>query len=426
MGRRRRGDDFEGLVGPIAVILFLLGAVIIAFLRALLLAVLIGGGSALACFLLYRLGRRLWERQLDIETYLPRIDWSLPAIPSFGTGWVDIRYPEFSTPSPVLISHVIGTSGAWKDVLVDLARFPALRNTSGPEDLRQRVSACEAAAADMLRQASAVAGELAWRTQVELEQQITQWQGAEKILEGRVRPQMERLQCAIQAMSSGHFLDRLKANRLRSRLSQYEIQLSGRHHEVREMARRQEQAVRSFLNPAQRERTLQERIQQDLARMKEVVTSKEFAGAAAEVAVIEVLSSLAGGSMIFNDVKLEAGRYIHFGGKPLMSAQIDTLAITTAGVFVVEVKNWSREFAHSGEGFSPYEQANRASYLVFDRLRSAGISIKVQAIIATNGSLPEKGEHKVAVVSIGRLRRYIQGAPAAQVDVLAVRQALGL
>jgi hypothetical protein len=46
MGRRRRGDDFEGLVGPIAVILFLFGAVIIAFLRALLLAVLIGGGLA--------------------------------------------------------------------------------------------------------------------------------------------------------------------------------------------------------------------------------------------------------------------------------------------------------------------------------------------------------------------------------------------
>jgi hypothetical protein len=161
--------------------------------------------------------------------------------------------------------------------------------------------------------------------------------------------------------------------------------------------------------------------------MKEVIASKDFAGAVAEVAVIEELNSLSAGSLVFNDVRMESGRYIHFGGKPLMSAQIDTLAITSVGVFVVEVKNWSREFALSGEGFSPYEQASRASYLVFDRLRSAGISAKVRAIIATQGSLPDRGDSKVAVVQIGRLRRYIEGGPATTpVDVPAVSSALGL
>jgi hypothetical protein len=173
---------------------------------------------------------------------------------------------------------------------------------------------------------------------------------------------------------------------------------------------------------------LQGRIQRDLATMKEVIASKDFAGAAAEVAVIEELSSLPAGSLVFNDVRLGSGRYIHFEGKPLMSAQIDTLAITPTGVFVIEVKNWSREFAQSGEGFSPFEQASRASYLVFDRLRRCGISgVKVRAIIATQGSLPDRGDSKVAVVPIGRLRRYIEGGPGAtMVDVSAVRSALGL
>ena len=107
--------------------------------------------------------------------------------------------------------------------------------------------------------------------------------------------------------------------------------------------------------------------------------------------------------------------------------QIDTLAITPTGVFVVEVKNWSREFARSGGGFSPYEQASRASYLVFDRLRSAGISVKVRAIIATLGSLPDRGDSKVAVNPLGRIRGYIEGVPeAAMVDDSAVRSALGL
>src|SRR5438034_1295506 len=122
MARRRHGDDFERLVGPIAVILFLFGAVIIAFVKVLLLVLLIGGGSALTCVLLYRLGRILWERQLDISPYLPRIDWTLPAIPTLDTSWVDIRYPEFSSPSRVPIPHVIGTSGAWKEVIGNLAR----------------------------------------------------------------------------------------------------------------------------------------------------------------------------------------------------------------------------------------------------------------------------------------------------------------
>ena len=42
-------------------------------------------------------------------------------------------------------------------------------------------------------------------------------------------------------------------------------------------------------------------------------------------------------------------------------------------------------------------------------------------------SLPDRGDSKVAVVPIGRLRRYIEGGPATtMVDVSAVRSALGL
>jgi hypothetical protein len=425
MGRRRRDDGLEGLIGLIAVILFLFGTVIIAFLKALLVVLLIVAGTALVCFVLYRIGRTLWKRQLDTGAYLPSIDWSLPTVSKFDNRWLDIRYPEFTAPSPAPVPRVIGTSGAWKDVLGKLGQFPCLRSASGPQDLQQRVSACEAAAPDILRQASNAADEMAREKQADLQQQVQRLQDAEKILDGRVRPKLETFERLIEAMSSSHYLDRLRATRLRSRLSQYEIELNSRRREVREEARRQEQAIRNFLDPACRERTLQEKIQYDLAGLKGVVASKEFAGAVAEVAVIEELSSLGAGSLILNDLKIESGRYIRFEGKPLMSAQIDTLAITTAGLFVIEVKNWSRQFARSGEGFNPYEQVSRASYLVFNRLRGAGFKVRVQAIIATDGSLPERGKHKVAVVPISRLRRYIQAARARQVDISAVKRALG-
>ena len=426
MRRRRRNDDFEGLVGPIAVLLFLFGAVIVAFLKALLVIALIAGAVVLVCFLLYRLGRRIWERQLDVEAYLPRIDWALPAIPSFDSTWAVVPYPEFPAANNAPVSHVIGTSGAWKDVVEKLKRFPTLRSASGPRDLQQRVAACEAAARDILHRASEDAAELARQKQPDLERQISRLHEAAKDLEGRVRPQLNMLRDTLEVLYAGHLFDRMRADRLTSRLSEYEVQLSSRCHEARERANRQERAVRSFLDPVQREQVIQKRFQQDLATMNDVLASKEFAGATAEVAVIDELSSLPAGSLIFNDVRLESGRYIHFEGKPLMSAQIDTLTLTPNGVFVIEVKNWSREFARSGEGFSPYEQASRASYLVFDRLRSAGISVKVRAVIATNGSLPEKGDQKVSVVPIGRLRRYIEGAPPSQVDVPTARSVLGL
>jgi len=427
MARRRRNDDFEGLVGPIAIILVFFGVAIVAFLKALLLVLLIGGRAALVCFLLYRLGRSLWQRQLDIQEFLPNIDWTVPAIPSFDSAWIDIRYPEVSSPAQCAPPHVIGTSGAWKAILGKLERFPTLYDSLGPRDLQHRVSACEAAAAEILRQACATAGDLARQKQPDLEQQVKRLHDVEKTLETRVRPRLDTLRHTIETLSEGHFIERRRADRLRSRLSEYEIELSNRRRQARERASQQEQAVRCFLDPVQRERTLDGRIHRDLAAMREVIVSKDFAGAAAEVAVIEELSSLPAGSLVFNDVRLESGRYIHFEGKPLMSAQIDTLAITPAGVFVIEVKNWSSEFARSGEGFNPYEQASRASYLVFDRLRSAGISVKVRAIIATQGSLPDRGDSKVAVVPIGRLRRYIEGGPASMaVDVPTVRSSLGL
>src|ERR1019366_8602067 len=168
------------------------------------------------------------------DAHLPGIDWTLPAIPSFDDCWVVIRYPEFSAPSQVPGPRVIGTSGAWKDVLGKLEGFPALHSASEPRDLQQRVSTCEAAKVDILGRASAAADDMARRKHADLEQQVLRLQEAEKVLEGRVRPQLEKLECAIEAMCSGSFLDRLKADRLRSRLSQYEIRLNKLWKEARE------------------------------------------------------------------------------------------------------------------------------------------------------------------------------------------------
>src|SRR5579859_3660124 len=117
MGRRRRDNDIEGLIGPIAILLFFFGAAILAFLKSLLLIALICGGVALIGFVLYRIGQNFWSRQLDVEAFVPQIDWSLPAVPTFDSTWLRIRFPEFSLSNAAPGSNVIGKSGAWKGVV---------------------------------------------------------------------------------------------------------------------------------------------------------------------------------------------------------------------------------------------------------------------------------------------------------------------
>jgi bacterioferritin-associated ferredoxin len=312
------------------------------------------------------------------------------------------------------------------DVLRESERFPCLCGAVNPEDLRARVAACDAAVADIFRRTSEAA-ERAVRQKAEvLKQQLREFQESGKVLEARIRPQLDRLRLVAEVLCEGHFFDRLKGKGLYSQLSKCERQLARLCEETRDRAQRHGMSVRGLLERDTRDRTLHEQISRELETMKGIIASKEFAGAVAEAAVIHELRSLPVGCSVFNDVRLEAGRYIHFGGNPIMSAQIDTLVITPAGVFVVEVKNWSRKFAQSGEGFSPFEQVERASYLVFDQLRSAGFDVRARSIIATNGSLPRKGDHKVIVVPIHRIRQCIEKYQAAGVDVYGVRAALGL
>lgn len=426
MGRRRRGNDLEDLIGPIAVLVFIFGAVIIAFLKVLLLSLLVVGGVVLVSFALYRLGRYLWLRSQDVSRYVPDIDWSLRPVPGLDSVRVDICYPVFPARKEVAAIKVVGTSGAWKNVLVLLDRFPCLRGAVDPEDLRARVAACDAAAADIFKRTSEAAERVVRLNEEGLKQQLREFRESGKVLEARGRPQLDRLRLAAEALCEGHFFDRLKAERLYSQLSEFESKLDRLCLEIRDRVQRHEVTVRCLLDRDSRDRTLHEQISRELETMKGIIASKEFAGAVAEVAVINELRSLPVGCSVFNDVRLEADRYIHFEGNPLMSAQIDTLVITPAGVFVVEVKNWSREFAQSGEGFSPFEQVERASYLVYDQLRSAGFDVRTRSIIATNGSLPGRGDHKVSVVPIRRIRQYIENDKAAGVDVYGVRAALGL
>ena len=151
-------------------------------------------------------------------------------------------------------------------------------------------------------------------------------------------------------------------------------------------------------------------LDQTIERVRSLRNSSEFAGAEAELGVIDHLRMLPSTAVVFNDVRLHATRYIHFDGAALMSAQIDHVVLTPAGVFVIETKRWSHRFVESGDFHSPFDQVRRANYLCYDLLRESFGNTRVRSIIACVGSLPEAPRDSyIKVLRPENLTSYISG-----------------
>lgn len=423
MGRRSKDPPLEAIAGLVFLVIFFFGAVVVAILKVVATFLICGVllfVIVLAGYGCYKIGRRWWTRKLNVDEFLPVVDWSPPTIPGIDAAWSNIIYPAFPHKEVKQAANIFGTSGAWSDVLGALEGIPAFQTAADPSELKRRVQAFRDAESSIETSAVEEASKLLDGQRAHLEYQLTQFSCVHEPAEARIRAQLDKLGSTIEKQASGNFWERRRAERLRSILSANEIRLREHVRDIQQRAKRQEQSIRDLLDPKFRAEKIRSRIQHELGRLEEITTSKEFAGAIAEMAVIAELSQVPAHWMVVNNLKLAAPRYIHNRGNPIQSAQIDTLVITPAGVFIIEVKNWSRAFSESGEGFSPFDQVSRASYLVSVILKEAGLDVKVRPIVTSQGSLPEKGEAKVAVKAMKQLRGYIGWFDPAGVDAQTV------
>ena len=130
-----------------------------------------------------------------------------------------------------------------------------------------------------------------------------------------------------------------------------------------------------------------------VAAIEETLKSNDYYGAVAELEMIDLLKKLPDNYHVINDVCIKLTRSIRFNNEWISSVQIDHLVIGPSGVFIVEVKNWSRKFAFTGNFHNPYNQIkrhNRACYILLKEQANT----KLRNIIACANHLPAKTEEK--------------------------------
>jgi len=119
--------------------------------------------------------------------------------------------------------------------------------------------------------------------------------------------------------------------------------------------------------------------------LQDILTSPEYLGAIAEIRLIELLRSLPEDYYVLNNVNLSLDKAMRFDDKWRKTAQIDTMVISQSGIFVIEVKNWSKDFVDSHSYHNPFDQVKWAAYLCHKETR-----VKTRSILAHTGHIPRK------------------------------------
>ena len=125
------------------------------------------------------------------------------------------------------------------------------------------------------------------------------------------------------------------------------------------------------------------------------------AGARGENKVIEKLSNLNDNFHVLCGVRIELPYWATYNGqKNLRSAQMDLVVVSTKGVFLIEVKNWSDDYVKNNEKLDPHEQADRAGLVLWIFLKSIIKNIRVtNVLLSIQDNLQYNSYYKAVYVS---------------------------
>tara|TARA_B110000263_G_C15199134_1_gene459812 strand:+ start:121 stop:819 length:699 start_codon:yes stop_codon:yes gene_type:complete len=136
-------------------------------------------------------------------------------------------------------------------------------------------------------------------------------------------------------------------------------------------------------------------------------------GTRGENEVIDELSKLDDSYHILCGVDMELDYWVTYNGrKNLKSAQMDLIVVCPKGIFMIEVKNWSNQFANnnSNNNFSPYEQTERAGRVLWISLQKVIKNVRVTNILLSiKGNLPYNESYRsVYVSSLDKINNFLE------------------
>ncbi|MFY9301295.1 MAG: nuclease-related domain-containing protein [Candidatus Nitrosotenuis sp.] len=146
-------------------------------------------------------------------------------------------------------------------------------------------------------------------------------------------------------------------------------------------------------------------------KFKKIRNDPLHVGAKGENKVIVQLSALNDAYHVFCGLRIWLPYTVRYNGfMNLRSAQIDFVVVSKKGVFVIEVKNWSNDFVKNHNGFSPYEQTDRAGRVLWITLKYVTVNIRVTNVLLTvhDNMQYDQNYKTVFVSSLERINRFLE------------------
>lgn len=125
------------------------------------------------------------------------------------------------------------------------------------------------------------------------------------------------------------------------------------------------------------------------------------AGALGENELVTKLQELSDDFHIICGVNIRLPYWVTYRNqKNLRSAQMDVIVVSTRGVYLIEVKNWSGGFSVNDAKFSPYEQTERAGRVLWIHLQSVrkGTTVK-NVLLSVKGNFQYNNNFRSVYVS---------------------------
>ncbi len=156
------------------------------------------------------------------------------------------------------------------------------------------------------------------------------------------------------------------------------------------------------------------RKKRQINKIEDNIDGVEHAGAKGEMLALEKLSELPDGYHVFCGVNKDLGKYITYRRRrDLRSAQMDFVVVSTRGVVVIEVKNWSAKYYKNHYGLRPHEQVERAGRVLWIKLKSSWFRPKdppvTSVLLSIQGSIGNDPNYGYVVVkNLNDINSYIQ------------------